>query len=352
MDVNKDYFSTKPHSFGGKNALYEKFDKDKVDKALTNNDIYTRFKQHKRPSKFSPIYVYKKRELFQSDVVFFTNNELVKANNGYRYLFTTIDVFSKMAWVYPLKENKCVKVMECFKDILKKCGNKPERLNTDRGSELICKKFKTFLKENNIHHYLSYSVRKCPVVERFNLTIQTLLYKIMAKNNSYEWTKFIDHAMKIYLNRKHRTIKMTPLEGDKKKNETIIRQTYLERYFKAGLKKKQPKYKVGDSVRIWKERGTFHRGYMEDFTREHFKINKVLNNLPVPRYKLKEFNGEDIVGSFFEDELVQFNASEYYDTEVLKKRKTKKNGLEYFVHYVGWPDSYDEWVPSSNLKSL
>ena len=81
--------------------------------------------------------------------------------------------------------------------------------NTDRGSELICKNIKTFLKENNIHHYLSYCIRKCPVVERFNLTIQTLLYKIMAKNNSYVWTKFIDHVMKIYLNRKHRTIKMT-----------------------------------------------------------------------------------------------------------------------------------------------
>ena len=55
-----------------------------------------------------------------------------------------------MAWVYPLKENKCVRVMECFQDILRKCGQKPERLNSDRGSELICKKFSSFLKENNI----------------------------------------------------------------------------------------------------------------------------------------------------------------------------------------------------------
>ena len=76
-----------------------------------------------------------------------------------------------MAWVYPMKDNKCETVMKCFKDILKKCGEKPHRLNTDRGSELICKKSKSFLKDNAIHHYLSYSLRKCPVVERFNLTI-------------------------------------------------------------------------------------------------------------------------------------------------------------------------------------
>ena len=44
---------------------------------------------------------------------------------------------------------------------------------------------------------LAYSIRKCPVVERFNLTVQQLLYKIMAKNNSLEWVKYIDQAMKI-----------------------------------------------------------------------------------------------------------------------------------------------------------
>ena len=68
-------------------------------------------------------------------MVFFTNKDLVDVNHGYKYLFTTIDVFSKMAWVYPLKENKCVRVMECFQDILRKCGQKPERLNSDRGSK-------------------------------------------------------------------------------------------------------------------------------------------------------------------------------------------------------------------------
>ena len=45
---------------------------------------------------------------------------------------------------------------------------------------------------------------------------------------------------------------------------------------------------------------------MRDFTNEDFTITKVLENLPVPRYILKEYNGDDIIGSFFEDELVKF----------------------------------------------
>ena len=125
------YYGSEPYSFGGKNIAYDYFNKQEVDKTLDDSDIYSRFKQHKKPRKFSPIYVYRKRELFQSDVVFFTNQEMVKANDGYRYLFTTIDVFTKMAWVYPLKANTCQNVMNSLKDILEKCGKKPERLNTD-----------------------------------------------------------------------------------------------------------------------------------------------------------------------------------------------------------------------------
>ena len=287
------YHSDEPYSYGGKYRLYNYFDKKEIDETLSKSDIYTRFKQHKKPRKYSPIYVYSRRELFQSDVVFFTNKDMVAANNGYRYLFTTIDVFTKMAWVYPLKSNTCQNIMECFKDILEQCGDKPKRLNTDRGSEMICKQFKSFLQAKKIHHYLAYSLRKCPVVERFNLTIQQLLYKIMAKNNSLEWVKYIDQAMKIYLNRKHRTIGMSPNEGDEPENEAEIRQSYLKRYINSNLKKQKPRFSVGDTVRIWGERGQFHRGYMEDFTREYFIISKVLKNLPFPRYIIKEYNGEE-----------------------------------------------------------
>ena len=231
-EIIKNYTSSNPYSYGGKYRVYSYYPKSTVDEALKRSDTYSKFKQYKRSKKYSPIYVYKKRELFQSDVVFFTKPELVSQNNGYKYLFTTIDVFSKMAWVYPMKQNKCETVMKCFIDILNKCGDKPERLNTDRGSELLCKKFSAFLRKNNIHHYLSYSLRKCPVVERFNLTIQQLLYRMMNQQNTFEWVKLLDSAMKIYLNRTHRTIKMSPLEGEKEENEPIIRRIYFEKYMK------------------------------------------------------------------------------------------------------------------------
>ena len=55
---------------------------------------------------------------------------------------------------------------------------------------------------------------------------------------------------------------------------------------------------------------------MRDFTIENFTITKVLENLPVPRYKLNEYNVDDIVGSFFEEELVKYKPPEFYDIEI------------------------------------
>ena len=90
---------------------------------------------------------------------------------------------------------------------------------------------------------------------------------------------------------------------------------------------------------------------MEDFTRDFFVIRKVLSNLPFPRYNIREYEGTEIKGTFFEDELVRYIPSDTYPIEVLKKKKTKK-GEQYFVHYIGWPHSYDEWKLAKDIEKL
>ena len=348
------YHSDKPFSFGSRKTVLENINnstKEEISKNLSKNDIYTRYKQYKRPRKYSPIYVYKPRELFQADLVAFTNPEYIKANDGYKYLFTTIDVFTKYAWVYPLKSKDCETTKKCFEDILSKCGKQPEKLQTDRGSEFVCAKFKNFLKSKNIHHYVSYSDRKCPVVERFNLTIQQILYKILDKNESFRWIEFLDKAMKIYNSRKHTTIKLSPIEAEKRENETSVRKVFLKRYKKVGLKPPKPKYKVGDTVRIWKFKRVFDRGYHENFTTQYFRIRKILTNLPVVRYELEDVLGEKIIGSFFENELVPFEGMEFYRIKVIDTKGKGKN-KKYLVHYLGWPDKFNEWVSEDRMKDI
>merc|ERR1712131_378388 len=91
---------------------------------------------------------------------------------------------------------------------------------------------------------------------------------------------------------------------------------YNIKYQNAENNKKKPKFKLGDTVRIWLKRTAFHRGYYENYTREYFKIDKILTNLPVPRYKLKDILDENIEGTFFEDELVLYTpTNDVYNIE-------------------------------------
>ena len=51
-----------------------------------------------------------------------------KFNKGFRFLLCVIDVFSKYAWVVPLKDKKAVSIVNAFQKLLKKCNRKPKKI--------------------------------------------------------------------------------------------------------------------------------------------------------------------------------------------------------------------------------
>ena len=157
---------------------------------------------------------------------------------------------------------------------------------------------KTYLSTQNIKHIFSYSLRKCPNIERFIYTIKRIIYQILEYHKSLEWTKFINLALHIYHNRKHSTIKMTPIEAELEKNRVKLLNIYKEKCEKVNKKRKKPKYECGQTVRVFKDKGKFRRGYLADFTKEYFVIKRVLTNLPVVRYTLSGLDGEEIKGIY------------------------------------------------------
>lgn len=354
-NILQQYTSDKPQSFGGAFRFYDQHDKKKVLSELSKNETYTKFKQYKKPRRYSPIFVREKRELFQSDSIYMDNQSFpAEENDGFKFLFVTIDCFTKFLWVFPLKNLKCETTVLCMKEIFSKCGKLPKKIQSDRGKELDCKPMRDLLSSLNIIHYFSFSERKCAYVERVNLTIQNLLRRITHHNSSSRWIDYLEQALEIYHSRWHRGIKMTPYEAEKEENQNTLLNNHQQRWFKntKALKKEIPAFKIGDTVRIFVIRSRFIRGYDENYTNEYFTVVNVDTKLPTVRYQLEDYDKEKIIGSFFQNELIHYTpGDDSFPVQLIGKPrlnpKTKK--VEQFVSYVGWPKKYNTWLPLENL---
>ena len=101
---------------------------------------------------------------------------LSKYNNGNKYLLCAIDLFSKYAWVVPLKDKKRTSIVNAFQKIISE-GRKSNKIWVDQGSELYNNFFKYFLKTNNIEMYSTYSEGKSVVAKRFIRTLKNKIFK-------------------------------------------------------------------------------------------------------------------------------------------------------------------------------
>ena len=103
---------------------------------------------------------------------------LSKYNNGNKYLLCAIDLFSKYAWVIPIKDKKGTSIVNTFKKIISK-GRKPNKIWVDPGCEFYNNSFKDFLKINSIKMYSIYNEGKSVVAERFIRTLKNKIFKHM-----------------------------------------------------------------------------------------------------------------------------------------------------------------------------
>ena len=104
---------------------------------------------------------------------------LSRCNKGIRFLLCVIDIFSKYAWVVPLKEKKGVSIATAFQNILKQSNRKPNKIWVDKGSEFYNASFKKWLQDNDIVMYSTNNEGKSVVAERFIRTIKNKIYKHM-----------------------------------------------------------------------------------------------------------------------------------------------------------------------------
>ena len=102
---------------------------------------------------------------------------LSKYNKGNKYLLCAIDLFSKYAWVVPIKDKKGISIFNAFQKIISE-GIKPNEIWVDQASEFYNNSFKDFLKKNNIEMYSTYNEGESVVAERFMRTLKNFFLNI------------------------------------------------------------------------------------------------------------------------------------------------------------------------------
>ena len=123
---------------------------------------------------------------------------LSKYNKEIKYLLCAIDLFSKYAWVVPLKDKRGITIVNAFQKIISK-GRKPNKIWVDQGSEFYNNSFKDFLKINNIEMYSTYNEGKSVVAERFIRTLKNKIFKHMTAVSKNVYFDVLDDIVNKYV---------------------------------------------------------------------------------------------------------------------------------------------------------
>ena len=254
---------------------------------------------------------------------------LRKYNKGIRFLLCVTDIFSKYAWVVPLKDKKGISIVKAFQSILKQSNRKPNKIWVDKGSELYNAYFKKWLRDNNIVMYSAHNEGKSVVAERFIRTLKSKIYYYMTSISKNAYIDKLDDIVDEYNNTYHTTIKMKPIDV---KDNTYINAN-------KEINNKDPKSKVGDHVKISK----YKKGYIPNWSEEVFVIEKVKNTVPWT-YVINDLNGEEIIGTFYEKELQKTNQEELRIEKVIRRK-----GDKLYVKWKGYDNSFNSWIDKTSL---
>ena len=197
---------------------------------------------------------------FQIDLIYMSRSWF---NNGFKYIFACIDVFSKKADMIPLKDREQTTTTKAFEKILNNIGI-PKTIYSDQGSEFKNNTFQKLLDKHNIQ--IIFALGHAPFVESFNKTMKNRMMKYMKLKNTSNWSKIMSPVLDAYNNSPHSTTKIAPNKVNKD-NEIQVSMNINKRAKKGTY----PKLEIGDNVRV----PVIHKvkkGYKDSFSMEIHKL--------------------------------------------------------------------------------
>ena len=275
--------------------VYKFFDKKSTGsgfKKLKNSSSILADELHKPIiRKFNKRKVYSQFEDSIWGVYLADMQSLSRKNKAIKYLLCVIDLYSKYAFVIPLKDKKGISIVNVFNKIKKQTNKKPNKIWVDQGGEFYNNVFEKWLSDNDIIMYSTYNEGKSVAAERFIRTLKNKLYKHMAATGKNVYYDVLGDIVNKHNNTKHSTIKMKPIDVNNNK------RVYIDKH-----NEKDSRFKVGDRVRISRHKNIFAKGYTPNWSKEIFIVDKINDTVPYT-YNLKDLNDEEVIGSFYNKKL-------------------------------------------------
>ena len=202
---------------------------------------------------------------------------------------------------------------------------------TDKGKEFYNKHVKAL----GVQLYSTENEEKSSVVERWNRTMKEKMFKYFSANNTKKYIDILDEMVNNYNNTKHSSIKMTPVEASDKKNKNRV---WMNLNGKARTNPVEPKFSVGDKVRITKKKSNFEKGYTPRWTEEVFTVSQIQYTDP-PTYKISDHHGEKYKAHFMNKKCKKRIKTYSEWKKLFESKRTDHwlNGLDIQIHSThGW----------------
>ena len=181
--------------------------------------------------------------------------------------------------------------------------------------------------------YSTYNEGNSVIAERFIRTLQNKIDKHMTAISKNVYFDVLNDIVDEYNNTYHKTIKMKPID--------VTSDSFAE--YNEKSKQKEPKFKVGNHVRISKFKNVFAKGYTPNWSEEIIVAKKIEKTVPWI-YVISDLNGEKIVGSFYEKELRKTNQKDFKIEKVIKKK-----GNKLYAKWKGYNNSFNSWIDKKKI---
>ncbi|KAL3081145.1 hypothetical protein niasHS_012666 [Heterodera schachtii] len=246
-----------------------KINRTDVQNYLATQRTYTLHRQAKRRYRRLPTLAPGLHTEWQADLAIF--DRLAKQNRGYKYLLVCIDTLSRQVFVEPVKTKTSTNMIIAFGRIFKRSKYIPWKVLTDQGKEFTARAVHHFFRAKDVEHFcmLTSPQFHAGMAERANRSIKERLYRYFTERNTYNWIDVVQDIVRAINHSPNSSIGMRPADVNFKNAEALRQKLHNAA---ENVVRRQPRYRVGDRVRIEKYKHVFKKGYLPRFTNELFTV--------------------------------------------------------------------------------